>query len=88
MSKKTNSENGLLQKTFILAVGVFIGFLMFGKNDPNSKLEYGETGLPKNCRAIIKANYEGWYLEEYTAEEALGSINRNCGEFGYSWQKR
>lgn len=53
--------------------------------DPNSKLEYGETGLPKNCRAIIKENIEAWRNNQYSAEEVLTSIDRNCGEYGYSW---
>lgn len=73
--------------SLIIAVlfGFFIGYFIFYSEDLNSKLIYGTTGFPKNCRAIIKANYEGWYLKEFTAEEALDSINRNCGEFGYSW---
>lgn len=53
--------------------------------DNNQKLTYGKTGLPKNCRAIIKSNIDGYNKGLYTAEEALDSIDRNCGEFGYSW---
>ncbi len=53
--------------------------------DNNQTLKYGNTGLPKNCRAIIKNNIDGWKNDKWTAEEALDSINRNCGEFGYSW---
>ena len=68
-----------------LSIGFLIGYFVFHSEDTNSKLIYGNTGLPKNCRAIVKENYEGWYLKEYTAEEALDSINRNCGEFGFSW---
>jgi hypothetical protein len=69
---------------YFIIFGVVIGYLIFGV-DPNAKLKYGDTGMPKNCRAIIKDNYEGWYLKNYSAEEALDSINRNCGESGYSW---
>ena len=68
-----------------LLFGFLAGYFIFNNEDTNSKLMYGETGLPKNCRAIVKANYEGWYLKEYSAEDALDSINRNCGEFGLSW---
>lgn len=53
--------------------------------DPNAKPTYGDTGLPKNCRAIIKSNVDGWRSGQYTAEETMGSIDRNCGEHGYSW---
>jgi len=68
-----------------ILIGLLLGYILFQVDDSNSKLIYGDTGYPKNCRAIIKENYEGWYLEEFRAEDALDSINRNCGEFGYSW---
>jgi hypothetical protein len=55
------------------------------KLDPNAKPTYGDTGLPKNCRAIIAVNIEGWRSKQYTAEEVLASIDRNCGAYGYSW---
>lgn len=53
--------------------------------DTNLTLVYGDTGYPKNCRAIITDNIEGVNRGDYTPEEALGSINRNCGRNGYSW---
>ena len=51
----------------------------------NSTLLYGTTGAPKNCRAIIKAGVDGYRTKQYTAEDVLASIDRNCGEFGSSW---
>lgn len=62
-----------------------IMILFLAACDNNSGLIYGKTGLPKNCRAIIKANIDAWKAGEYSAEDALVSIDRNCGEFGYSW---
>lgn len=53
--------------------------------DPNAEPTYGTTGLPKNCRAIIAENVSGWRSGIYTADEAMASIERNCGEDGYSW---
>lgn len=53
--------------------------------DPNAKPTYGDTGLPKNCRAIIQANVDGWRERRFTADGALNSIERNCGMHGYSW---
>ena len=69
----------------VFIIGVFVGMIYLGEKDLNKELMYGKTGLPKNCRAIIRENYIGWQLDDYTPEEALDSINRNCGEFGYSW---
>lgn len=68
-----------------LIVGILIGY--FAHQDKNDELSYGSTGLPKNCRAIIKANIDAYYNDEYSAEEIISSINRNCGEFGYSWSE-
>jgi hypothetical protein len=54
--------------------------------DPNSKPTYGEeTGLPKNCRAIVQANIDAYRAEQYLAEEIMASLERNCGANGHSW---
>ena len=53
--------------------------------DSNNAPTYGDTGLPKNCRAIIKSNIDSVNSGEFSAEDALESIDRNCGEFGYAW---
>ena len=54
--------------------------------DPNAQPIYGEeTGLPKNCRAIVQANVDGYRAGQYTADAAMASIERNCGATGYSW---
>jgi hypothetical protein len=67
----------------VAAMSALCGCAKLG--DPNEKPTYGDTGLPKNCRAIIKANVDGWRAGQYSAEETMGSIDRNCGEYGYSW---
>lgn len=60
--------------------------VLTGCSDRNSMPTYGETGLPKNCRAIIAANIAGWRSGAYSPEEALESIDRNCGGEGQSWE--
>ncbi|MDO5561470.1 MAG: kynureninase [bacterium] len=70
----------------ILAIlSVILFFLYSSEKKSNSYPTYGETGFPKNCRAIIAANIDGYEDGDYTAAEALGSIDRNCGLYGYSW---
>lgn len=56
-----------------------------GMADPNAKATYGDTGLPKNCRAIVQANIDGFRSGQYTAEETMNSLERNCGAHGHSW---
>ena len=54
--------------------------------DPNSKPTFGEeTGLPKNCRAIVQANVDSYRAREYSADEIMASLERNCGANGHSW---
>lgn len=52
----------------------------------NTVERYGDTGLPKNCRAIIAVNVREFQAGGYPAHEALNSIDRNCGAVGHSWE--
>jgi hypothetical protein len=70
-----------------LALGMLIG-RYFLSIDPNSAPTYGSTGLPKNCRAIIQANIDGMRSGQFSAVDAMGSIERNCGAHGYGWDER
>lgn len=54
--------------------------------DSNEKMAFGDTGLPKNCRAIIAANITAWQNKQYPANEIFESIDRNCGANGHSWK--
>jgi hypothetical protein len=57
-------------------------------NDTNSKPTYGEsTGLPKNCRAIVQFNIDAYRAKQFTADEIMSSLERNCGINGYSWEE-
>jgi len=60
--------------------------MLFGCSKPNSKPTYGETGLPKNCRAIIQNAIDEWRKGNYSTDDTMNSIERNCGKNGYSWE--
>jgi len=68
-----------MKKTIILAT------LFLMACDPNSEPTYGEGGYPRNCRALIKENITGFKNHAFSCEDALNSIERNCGEFGLAW---
>lgn len=77
-------------KRFAVTAGVaivafFAGVMVAPARDINDRPTYGPTGLPKNCRAIIQANINGYRARQYTAEEVISSMERNCGVVGYSW---
>lgn len=73
--------------------GLFLGAMTlwiahtFGSlwRDPNEFPTFGDSGLPKNCKAIIQRNLDDWHGHVYTADAVLGSIERNCSITGYSW---
>ena len=53
--------------------------------DPNAKPTYGDTGLPKNCRAYVQYAIDDYRAKKYTAEEVMNGLERNCGINGHSW---
>lgn len=82
----------------ILAVILSLVALTACSNDDyNSKAIYGDTGLPKNCRAIVQANIDMYKQVAYSdssyehklraADDAMQSLERNCGSHGKSWEE-
>lgn len=69
---------------------------MLGCSKPNSKPTYGDSGLPKNCRAIIQTNIDEYRKIRSSNEDiaqqleningVFDSLERNCGSNGYSWE--
>ena len=58
-----------------------------GLPDDNDKPVYGkDSGLPVNCRAYIQTSIDGYRRGEYTAEEAMSGLERNCGLNGQVWK--
>lgn len=79
----------LLLTILLFIIGCYIGYKVGYKNGIGNQFPtYGDTGLPKNCRALIQDNITNHKYGNYTAEEALYSIERNCGENGYIWNER
>ena len=75
----------MLTITIIVLSVYYVGYYS-GIGNQTSK--YGDSGLPKNCRALISENLKGYAQDYYAAEEALYSIDRNCGPNGYIWNER
>lgn len=54
--------------------------------DDNARPEYGKTGLPVNCRAYVQVAVNAYRAQQYTAEETMAGLERNCGAYGSSWK--
>lgn len=77
---------------------ILFSFALFGCEKPNSKPTFGDTGLPKNCRAIVQANideykkiratHKDFGLQMIEINGVMDSIERNCGAYGYSWDNK
>lgn len=51
--------------------------------DPNSKPSFGgEIRLQKNCRAIAQRNIDAYRTKQFTSNEIMVSLERNCGTYG------
>ena len=56
-------------------------------SDDNEKPMYGDgTGMPVNCRAYVQVAVDGYRAKQYTAEETMAGLERNCGANGGIWR--
>lgn len=78
-------NKSLIIMLFFLAISYMVGYFM---GQGNQGQIFGKTGAPKNCRALITANIQAYMLDEFSAGEALSSIDRNCGPNGLIWNER
>lgn len=49
-------------KNLVIVILLLVCAFLFFRPTPNSKPTYGDTGLPKNCRAIVAQNIEDYQL--------------------------
>lgn len=71
-----------------MALAIALAAALTGCNpgDDNAKPEYGPSGLPVNCRAYVQEAVNGYRAKQYTADEAMNGIERNCGVAGQAWK--
>lgn len=81
----------------LMTLLAMIALTACSSEDYNSKAIYGDTGLPKNCRAIVQANIDMYKQTAYSdssyeqklraADDVMQSLERNCGSHGKSWEE-
>lgn len=69
----------------VVTISSYVGYV-YGQG--NQVARYAQSGYPANCRALIQDNISGVAVKKYTSEEALYSIERNCGSNGLIWNVR
>lgn len=67
---------------FLLVVSLIRG------TDPNDKPRYGDHGLPTNCRAYVDASIGGYRSKQFSADDAMNGLERNCGVSGALWGEK
>lgn len=66
-----------------------LAFFLLSACDQNTKPIYGEsTGLPSNCRAYVQVAIDAYRNKEYSADETMAGLERNCGVNGNLWGKQ
>ena len=80
-----------MKKTVKTACAATLVAILASGCDKNSEPQYGDSGFPSNCRALISAAIDDWNKSSGTPEEfavmrgSLESIDRNCGKSGHLW---
>lgn len=74
-----------MKKSFVVILCLVAMVSACGSKDPNAKAEYGESGLPKNCRAYVQTAINDYKAKKYSPDEIMAGLERNCGEHGISW---
>jgi hypothetical protein len=55
--------------------------------DDNDAPVYGrDYGLPVNCRAYVQAAIDGYRSKQYSADDSMAGLERNCGANGSAWK--
>jgi hypothetical protein len=67
-----------------VAAGFWLGWAL--KPDAHWPPKRGDLGLPKNCSAYVDATIAGYRSKQYSADEAMSGLERNCGAGGALWR--
>lgn len=79
----------VLRKALLGTAGALTTVFFLSACDPNSKPKYGEsTELPSNCRAYVQVAVDAYRNKEYSADETMAGLERNCGVNGQLWAKQ
>lgn len=79
----------IMLKKIVRTTSVIAAVFLLSACDPNSKPIYGEsTGLPSNCRAYVQVVIDSYRNKEYSADETMAGLERNCGVNGNLWVKQ
>lgn len=54
--------------------------------DSNSRPEFGDSGLPKNCRAYVQVAVDSYRTKRYSTNKVMDGLERNCGVQGHLWK--
>lgn len=53
--------------------------------DDNASPKVGSSGLPANCRAYVQFAIDSYRGGQYSADDTMAGLERNCGANGQLW---
>lgn len=57
--------------------------------DDNKEAVYGDQfHLPVNCRAYVQVSIDSYRSHEFTADQIMNGLERNCGINGNAWKNK
>lgn len=65
---------------------IILAFILTGCQKPNSELTYGETGLPKNCRAVIKTNIDEYQKTKHIMKDTESMLKSEYRNDSYEYR--
>lgn len=54
--------------------------------DGNAAPKFGSSGLPANCRAYVQVAVDSYRSRQYSADDTMAGLERNCGAGGQLWR--
>lgn len=71
----------------LMSLAALVVSLLWPREDRNAHPRYGNLGLPANCHAYVDQAIASYRRQQFTIDETLAGLERNCGAGGSLWRE-